>query len=257
MAVLRIFGTCSGTEPMPGRHHTSLAITAADRHYFFDAGEDCSHPAHLCGMDLLKTRAVFISHCHIDHVGGLAGLFRNIRKMEYQENRKVADGKVEVYIPEPEVWSLVDRFLYLTDDGIVQDMTIPVAKPQAGTFYDDGVVAVTGCPTAHMQPAADGSPRSFAYGISCQGKRVVFSGDFRYTDDLLPVMEGGCDLFLCETGHHAVKTVCDFAESHGAKQLIFLHHGREILYNRPTVAEAVAACRIPVIIADDGFTLEF
>ena len=256
MTTLRIFGSCSGTEPMPGRQHTSLSITANDRHYFFDAGENCSYPAHLSGMDLLKTRAVFISHCHIDHVGGLAGLFRDIRKMEYQEKRKVADGKVEVYIPEPEVWDLIDRFLYLTDDGIVQDMTIPVAEPKAGLFYDDGVLQVSGYPNAHMKPRPDGTPRSFAYRIVCDGKQVVFSGDFRFTEELLPALEGGCDLLMCETGHHSVRDVCEFAQSRGVRELLLLHHGREILENRPTVAEAIAACGIPVTIAEDGMIME-
>lgn len=256
MATLRIFGSCSGTEPMPGRHHTSFAVTTADSHYFFDAGEDCSHPAHLCGMDLLKTKAVFISHCHIDHVGGLAGLFRDIRKMEYQEQRKVAAGKVEVYIPEPEVWELVYRFLCMTGYEIVQDMTIPVSKPAAGQFYDDGDLSVTGCQTTHMGLSDEGTPLSFAYRIQCEGKTLVFSGDIGHTDDLLPLLQGGCDLLLCETGHHSVRTICDFAEAQGVKQLLLLHHGREILNNRPTVAEAINACSIPVIIADDGLTME-
>lgn len=257
MATLRIFGSCSGTEPMPGRHHTALSLTAGDRHYFFDAGEDCCHPAQLCGMDLLKTRAVFISHCHFDHVGGMAGLFRTIRKMEYQERRKVADGKVEIYIPEPRVWELVKQFLCLTDDGLVLDMTLPVRKPTVGAFYRDENLSVTGHATAHMKPEEDGSPRSFAYEILCGGKRVVFSGDIRQPEELLPALKNGCDLLLCETGHHSVQTICDFAERNGVGHLIFLHHGREILYNRPTVAEAISNCKIPVTIADDGMTLEF
>ncbi len=62
---LHIFGTCGGSEPMPGRHHVSFAVEHRDRLYWFDAGESCSYTAHLmCGVDLMRIRAVFISHTH-------------------------------------------------------------------------------------------------------------------------------------------------------------------------------------------------
>lgn len=67
---LHFLGTCSGTEPMPDRKHTSFAIETGDRLYWFDAGEGCSYTAHLMGLDLLSLCKVVISHPHMDHVGG-------------------------------------------------------------------------------------------------------------------------------------------------------------------------------------------
>lgn len=46
---LTILGTCSGTEPMPGRHHTSFTLLHDQRLYWFDAGESCSYTAHQAG----------------------------------------------------------------------------------------------------------------------------------------------------------------------------------------------------------------
>ena len=46
MVTVHILGSCAGTEPMPGRMHTSLALTVGKRLYFFDAGEGCSWTAH-------------------------------------------------------------------------------------------------------------------------------------------------------------------------------------------------------------------
>ena len=74
---LYVFGSCSGTEPMEGRHHTSVAFEINDRFYWFDAGENCSYTAHLMGVDLLKISDIFISHTHMDHIGGLANLLWN------------------------------------------------------------------------------------------------------------------------------------------------------------------------------------
>ena len=65
-----VLGSCSGTEPQAGRHHTSWVLRYRNELYWFDAGENCSYTAHLAGLDLLTSRAVFISHPHIDHIGG-------------------------------------------------------------------------------------------------------------------------------------------------------------------------------------------
>ena len=55
-----ILGSCSGTEPMPGRHQTAWMLEAGGRLYQFDAGECCSWTAHLMKLDLLALRALFI-----------------------------------------------------------------------------------------------------------------------------------------------------------------------------------------------------
>lgn len=54
MSCFKILGSCSGTEPMPHRHHTIIVLTANGRNYFFDAGENCKIPVKLArdGMDV-------------------------------------------------------------------------------------------------------------------------------------------------------------------------------------------------------------
>ena len=257
MGILRILGSCSGTEPMPGRHHTSLAVTVGDRNYFFDAGENCAHTAHTMGVDVMKTRAVFISHCHFDHIGGLAGLFWTIRKIKGREKREIADGEVKVYIPLLETWECVCRIQELAGKGKPFPMRAWAQRPEVGTFYDDGAVKVIGYPSHHIPDYEDGTCSCFTYRIEAEGKKIVFSGDIGKPEDLIPAVENGCDLLLCETGHHTVESICRFAETHSVKKLIFLHHGREILENRPTVSEAIGTCRIPVTISNDRDVVNF
>ena len=83
MLKLTLLGTCSGTEPMPDIHHCSLVIEVNGVNYWFDAGESCSHTAYTSGLDLMTTKAIFISHPHIDHTGGLPNLFFCIEKLIY------------------------------------------------------------------------------------------------------------------------------------------------------------------------------
>ena len=80
MIKLTLLGTCSGTEPMPNRHHCSLVFEINGQNYWFDAGENCSHRAYTSGIKVSDVRAVFVSHMHIDHIGGLANLIFTIYK---------------------------------------------------------------------------------------------------------------------------------------------------------------------------------
>lgn len=255
MVTVHILGSCAGTEPMPGRMHTSLALTVGKRLYFFDAGEGCSWTAHLSGLDLLQTRAIFISHVHHDHVAGLAGLMENIRGVAWIRKESLATDDIKIYIPELEVWENVYQFLKYTTSGHTTSYTITAQMPQCGAFFDDGCIKVSAYETLHLPKTEDGRCRSFAYRIVTEGKAIVFSGDIRNLEELTPAIGTGCDVLLCETGHHSVKTVCDYAESLPVKKLVFVHNGREILYGKPSVKEAIDQCSIPAIVSEDGMQL--
>ena len=74
MIRIHYLGTCSGTEPKPGMHHTSTMLEADGKLYWFDMGEGCAHTAYTSGIDVTKCRAIFVSHPHIDHIGGMANV---------------------------------------------------------------------------------------------------------------------------------------------------------------------------------------
>ena len=256
MSCFKILGSCSGTEPMPQRHHTSMVLTANGRNYFFDAGESCSHTAHTQGIDLTHTRAVFISHTHYDHIGGLMGLFWTIRKLCTRYKTGVKDGEVKLFIPETKVWNHIYEVLKSTEGGFKPPFDILIDTPKIGTFYKDENIELTAFESHHLPRLEDGGIRSFSYRIAIDGKAAVFSGDIKDMNDLSDAVGNGCDLLLCETGHHKVKTVCNFAETHRVKQLVLIHHGREILEEQPSAKEAVENCKIPVKLAYDGMDIE-
>lgn len=254
---LCIYGSCSGTEPMADRHHTAFSLEINGQIYWFDAGESCSYTAHLMGVDLLRVSHIFISHPHMDHVGGLGNLLWNIRKLSRVKKEPPRFGDVRVYMPSMKTWEGILAILSQSEGGYQNDyqtLGIPVCD---GVLLDTPAIRVTARHNRHLKEQTE-PYHSFSFLIEAEGKRIVYSGDVKDLSELSPWIEEGCDLLLMETGHHDPATVCQrLAEGEGrVKALRFLHHGRKILFE---YNQALAECRAlfpAVTFSNDGDSLE-
>ncbi|MBQ9338369.1 MAG: MBL fold metallo-hydrolase, partial [Lentisphaeria bacterium] len=199
---IHIFGCLSGTEPMPGKHHTALALEKDGALYWFDAGEGCGSTAHLMGLDVRKIRGIFISHPHIDHTAGLPHLFFVIFKRIARdpESPEVA---LKIFIPEPKI---VDAALF----GLSARRSLPskmkldiVRIDRGGVLFDAGGVRVECVANRHIRQEPGKPPRSFSFLITAEGKRIIFSGDVKNWRDYEVFLKDGCDLLMMESGHHS------------------------------------------------------
>ncbi len=259
--IFTVLGSCSGTEPMPGRHHTSVALELGGKLYFLDAGENCAYASYLSGIDQLNTDSIFLSHTHMDHIGGLPHLLWNLRKLctlSRENAARMAGRTVRVFTPDLTAFEGVWKMLECSEGSYE---TVFSVKPQLisdGPLLT-GPLRLQAFHNFHLGAPQPGQPwRSFSFVLEAEGKKAVYSGDFRDLAELLPHLEHA-DLIFLETGHHRAFTLCkellDFRIDFG--RVVFFHHGVEILRDFQgefALAEQLLGDRVS--FADDGTKIE-
>lgn len=254
---LYIFGSCSGTEPHPGRRYTAWALEKDEGEIlWFDAGGGCAATAYEMGLNPLRIGAIFLSHPHLDHTAGLPELFQTIVKERWLR-RQSAPHRLRFYASVREV--LRGALLLVGEDAANGESALEVTEfpLAAGELYCDADLSVEALPNAHMPPR-NNVPRSWSFRICCGKCRIVYTGDIRSLDEIAPWLAEGCDLLMLETGHHRAAELCCELKAGGVEigELLFLHHGVEILADPAgEKAKADAAWGRPVLFASDRMVL--
>lgn len=170
--------------PDANRAAACTVVVAGDRWFVVDAGRGATMRVAATDLQYAKMGAVFLTHLHSDHTGGLPDLFDT----SWQFGRK--NEPLQLYGP-PGTQQLAGAMtqFFAADIHYRRDLlekhpaagaTIVWHIVHEGVVYDDGTVKVTAFAVDH-RPV----PYAFGYRFESKGTTVVVSGDTRPTPNLV------------------------------------------------------------------------
>jgi ribonuclease BN (tRNA processing enzyme) len=254
MAHLFVVGSACGI-PVPGRGHSSILLSTKELQILVDAGEPCSRTLAESEFDLRSFDAVFLTHGHSDHTGGLPML---IQAAWLSGRAKPLNIFLPAELSEP-----LKRWLnasYLGPDIVPFEIVCVPWESQA-SFKVHGL-KVHPVPTTHLVTLNRRSiPDRFkAYSLRIEHPEysVVFSGDLGSPSDLQPQLGEHVDLLITEVAHFPATKLFEFLSKKSIYEILLTHLPPEWL-GKEEILLSSARAALPgkaVTIASDRMQLE-
>ena len=269
-------GTGHGDSTFSRLNSSTVYETEDGSLYLVDAGAPVEALLRRKGLQISRLRAVFITHMHDDHAGGLSGLLKQVVK--YPAERS---GSLALYLPEERAIEALQNWMLALHEESVLEGTIKYLPVKDGVFYSDENLKVTAYRTRHLctEGRTKGIPCSFAYELDFKQQRVccteepyIKKKDYRvlHTGDLAAdfsdfpeiAYEKHFDFCLCEATHYKPEYAAKKMKNADLGRLLFSHvgdrwhtqvlDGWQLRAGEKELLGYFKECPFPIQIAHDG-----
>jgi ribonuclease BN (tRNA processing enzyme) len=251
-----ILGSSSGM-PSPSRFCSSVLLETQKGKYLLDAGEGVSFSISRNRIDFGQIRCIFISHSHVDHLGGL---FLLIQMMHLAQRKAPLD----IYLPA-EAQEGVEKFLrtlYLFEEKLSLRLNLYPIKPNF-TFRNQEI-SINSYLNRHLSGneqviTEDDLPnlkQSFCFVMNLQDKKIVYSGDLESADDLAQIVFDA-DLLITECMHPRLEGLLYLMKESKVKSAVFTHIPLELEGKEEAILEKAREFDFDnLLIAHDGLEID-
>lgn len=228
-----------------GRHHAAYLVRGADTSMLLDCGATALASLKRDGIAAGAIDTVLLSHLHGDHFAGLPFLFMEYSLLEERQRPLRIVGPPGT---EDRVKSLY-RALYPSLGS--QPIPFPLEFTEA---LPDRLLRIGAATIEPFQVPHQERDLSLGFALGADGRRVVYSGDTGWTEDLIPRSDNA-DLFICECSffetrawsHLDYPRLAENRARFGARRIVLTHLGCEVLARRK---------EIDMELAEDGLTVQ-
>lgn len=209
-AELITLGTGGGPVIQTRRAQPALALKVDNAVYLFDVGEGTQRQMRAAGIELAAVRAVFLTHHHLDHIGGLGPLLANrwvqtryapLPVVGPPGTRAMAAALADAYraVELAPVTIGAGAAPALASAIAARDLPRDLAAP--ALVYEDSAIRVFAILNDHYHfpPGSEAArtARSYAYRIETGGRSVVLTGDTG-PSARVEALAAGADLLVSE-----------------------------------------------------------
>jgi len=203
----------------PTRNNSAILVELETGAYLFEAGEPVCASLIRRHFDFGQLRAIFVSHLHGDHAGGLPILLKNFLK------HRQPHWRCQVFLPEADAIPALQGWMTALHLPSPQE-TLAFAVVTPGLFFADDQFRVTALPTRHF--GRNSTIPSYGYLFEAEGKRVLFTGDLSgdfHDFPALPADVPDVDLCLSEATHAPMTAIVAAISSAPIRRLVLTHIG--------------------------------